>query len=505
MILVSILTIITYVCSSIVKADVNSGCPSWGCLPSGSFSLSSGVPPANGTVKWSTEILNVRNSLQVGSLRGCVSDQVAVVCSTQSGYVSMDPITGIAVWNTTSMNDPYLPIMDVYGNLIGTDQSQMVYVDREGFESTSINIADLKPAFSGMLANNSVILLTSSNTDTVQVVTYNTDGVVCGAVSLTATVGDVNGTFLPVGHPIIVGFRAYVITQFEPNVTSSQERETHWNLFRLYAFDLLNYMTLRIRIVWFIDIQGDADSRHKKWNSGTAIDTDVMPPIVAYLQDKVYVNIPFVSSLTNPVQPLMGTLWGILDNGDTASFVFKTIVQFGQIVVYNVNLEVEQPSRQPRAGYKTRKNTDQTLWISSKYSNLIGGYSSRNGNLIGYINTTRLANIDQITSKLAITRLTPSSLEDILIFGGTDTNGSALLVAIETDSTTNAALLLKTKLSDKNHNENNVTWEVTGQIVNFAQAVSGVDGSTAAWQVGLIAMVWENGTEFSKLHVKGVY
>ena len=66
-----------------VLSDVNSGCPQWGCLSWGSFSLSADIPASGGKVKWSREI-EALNSSDAGLdyERGCVSNQDFVVCTT---------------------------------------------------------------------------------------------------------------------------------------------------------------------------------------------------------------------------------------------------------------------------------------------------------------------------------------------------------------------------------------------------------------------------------------
>ena len=65
-----------------VIADINSGCPSWGCLPQGTFSFSSRIPTASNQLKWSTEIDQTNGTLDQLSVQGCVSDQQSVVCAT---------------------------------------------------------------------------------------------------------------------------------------------------------------------------------------------------------------------------------------------------------------------------------------------------------------------------------------------------------------------------------------------------------------------------------------
>ncbi|KAK3726663.1 hypothetical protein RRG08_016972 [Elysia crispata] len=131
-----------------VIADINSGCPSWGCLPQGTFSFSSRIPTASNQLKWSTEIDQTNGTLDQLSVQGCVSDQQSVVCATPRGYVSLDPENGQILWNYTTKTAPYLPVMDVYGDVIGMDKDQLYYVGSDGKHQHPVNIKVLQPAFS---------------------------------------------------------------------------------------------------------------------------------------------------------------------------------------------------------------------------------------------------------------------------------------------------------------------------------------------------------------------
>ncbi|GFO50288.1 hypothetical protein PoB_007679300 [Plakobranchus ocellatus] len=161
---------------SFVTGDINSGCPMWGCLPQGTFSFSAGVPTGgtNQQVKWSTEIDRSDGSEDILSGQGCVSDQEVVVCATSRGYVSLDPENGHILWNYTTETAPYLPVMDIFGDVIGMDKDNLYYVGSDGKPEKPINIKVLQPAFSVMVANNSILFLTSTSTKTGQVVTYGT-------------------------------------------------------------------------------------------------------------------------------------------------------------------------------------------------------------------------------------------------------------------------------------------------------------------------------------------
>ncbi|GFR83106.1 hypothetical protein ElyMa_000642400 [Elysia marginata] len=142
----------------------------------GTFSFSAGIPTTNNQVKWSTEIdhRNGSDAKDTLSFQGCVSDQQTIVCATSRGYVSLDPENGNILWNYTTRTAPYLPVMDVFGDVIGMDKDNLYYVGADGKPKHPISIKILQPAFSLMVANNSILFLTSTSTKTGQVVTYGT-------------------------------------------------------------------------------------------------------------------------------------------------------------------------------------------------------------------------------------------------------------------------------------------------------------------------------------------
>ena len=53
---------------------------------------------------------------------------------------------------------------------------------------------------------------------------YFSDGIVLASIPLSGTVERANGTFLPITTPLVVGSRAYVLTEFKPDEDTPETR-----------------------------------------------------------------------------------------------------------------------------------------------------------------------------------------------------------------------------------------------------------------------------------------
>ena len=81
--LLLIFSVSLYCALAASSADEASGCPSYGCLPSGTFALSADIPGTGNRVvgtTW-TVLVSARQSGRPSRL-GCVTCQESVVCST---------------------------------------------------------------------------------------------------------------------------------------------------------------------------------------------------------------------------------------------------------------------------------------------------------------------------------------------------------------------------------------------------------------------------------------
>ncbi|KAL8577021.1 hypothetical protein ACOMHN_065625 [Nucella lapillus] len=59
---------------------------------------------------------------------GCLSCQEGVVCVTHSGFVAVDQLQGNLTWRYDNMTSPSLPIMDIDGDVIGSDGKHIVKI-----------------------------------------------------------------------------------------------------------------------------------------------------------------------------------------------------------------------------------------------------------------------------------------------------------------------------------------------------------------------------------------
>ncbi|XP_076461587.1 uncharacterized protein LOC143294057 [Babylonia areolata] len=239
------------------EADRDSGCPSYGCLPSGTFALSSDVPGADGSPVGTRWTVLVSGEKDKGTSRfGCLSSQEGVACVTQSGFVAVDQLKGNIAWRYDHLTSPSMPILDVEGGVIGTDGRHLVKIDADGKVEPVINFyGDLNPMFSIQLTNNDLMLLTTYTSGLL--ITYGTDGIPEASFPLRGEIQRVNGSFVPVAQPVIYGMRAYILAEFVPDTPVSQTEQIPQvlGLQRLYAVDLWRRMTQRISPVWYFNFE----------------------------------------------------------------------------------------------------------------------------------------------------------------------------------------------------------------------------------------------------------
>ncbi|RUS71836.1 hypothetical protein EGW08_020399 [Elysia chlorotica] len=444
-----------------VLADINSGCPSWGCLPQGTFSFSAGIPTATNKLTWSTEIDQISGSVDDLSFQGCVSDQQTVVCPTSRGYVSLDPENGNVLWNYTTKTAPYLPVMDIYGDVIGMDTESLYYVASDGKPKQPINIKILQPAFSIMVANDSILFLTSTSTETGQVVTYGTDGVVDASITLTGVVERVNGTFVPSSQPIISGFRVYLLTEFVPTDMTSKAAQESLGMQRLYAFDLRARMADRIHTVWFYNLEMEGNHKHPTKNGGPyrtrGSDPGIIPPIVMYYKGVVYINNvgPQAGRTPNAKdnQPYSSMLWAFRDNGNDATLLYKKTCWYGPMAVYDTYNDLDSRGNHgtstSSSWTRTSEEDNPIIWILNRSPAMIAGHNAKDGSVIGRIDLAGVSKVEGwATSKMGVTRLSVNSTKDVIVVGMQDSSGEAFLVAVEVDRKmpNNASLMFSTKI-----------------------------------------------------------
>ncbi|ESO96916.1 hypothetical protein LOTGIDRAFT_231717 [Lottia gigantea] len=227
-----------------------SGCPLYGCTPSGSFSLNKVVISPDIKVAWTAQIDNSSHTSNIDN--GCVSNGNNLVCPTSNGYVSLDPTNGKELWRTKNLLRPTLPILDIYGDVIGCDGPSLVKIDSDGRLEPIIHLdlpLDSIYSLNLMTESNALVIVSRSG----MVVAYLTNGVPLASLQLNGTSDGQKGTFHPIASPVISGQRVYVLTEFSP--ASTNGRKKNLKDIRLYALDITDSITDRIHAAWFMDIQ----------------------------------------------------------------------------------------------------------------------------------------------------------------------------------------------------------------------------------------------------------
>ena len=71
---------------------------------------------------------------------------------------------------------------------------------------------------------------------------------------LNDTVSEVEGTFIPLGNPVMNDTRLYILTAFRPGTGSLQQQTDTTTHLRLYAIDIRTSISERIKIAWSYDV-----------------------------------------------------------------------------------------------------------------------------------------------------------------------------------------------------------------------------------------------------------
>ena len=309
------------------------GCPAYGCRPSGSFSFYLKVPTTNVTIDWGTSfILNaVPNAL------GCASNTVSIICqsngpfSDNKGYVSLKRENGEIRWRDSILVHPTLPLLDNYGDVTGSDGDNLVHYDADGKKYPKIDCGGLAPIYSIELIGSDFLLLASTKGD---IVVRLTNGVPVGYIRLDDVIGDIRGTFVPIGQPVVNEMRFYVLTEFVPIV------ETPSHLYsavqRLYAIDVRHSISARITVAWNYTFQSQMNEDNQ--NAETSIITS-REDHLQYVETRaangsqallwkaqsktLFINLPPVFNTTTKSSVLLG----VQDNGTKPILNFRSQFQ----------------------------------------------------------------------------------------------------------------------------------------------------------------------------------
>ncbi|XP_033757608.1 uncharacterized protein LOC117339989 [Pecten maximus] len=482
------------------NAQAVNACPSYACNPRGSFSYSLKYPNSsqNAYIAW-------KSNFPIGPLPntlGCVGNPNNIVCQSNGvkdvGYISLDVGTGSLAWASSLLRFPVLPIMDIFGDVIGTDGHYLVMIDDSGKMLSPIKIADvLFPMYSLLISANSLILLVSRSG---AVIVYETEGIPEASIWLTGTVQQTNGTFLPVAPPILHENRCYVLTEFKPDEGSPGANDPSiLGLQRLYAIDMYQRMVDRLHITWYFNFERETGS-HKLFRERTRTNKFVVemdmdntldsPPEETDedLQPSLMFNVETSTVMVNLPPPEGSnagpTLWGLKDDGDSATQLFRVTTGLKQMAMFDtsttsVNALPEITKHRPdgvSAGmfgpFPQRSSTSEedgtSVWAILTTLATIVQVSPLTGVIQNSIEVSSLLKVQkaQITSNLMVARSSGSD-SDVLIFG----------VEVATPSNTEEAR--EFLLLCKEHG-----LPVDLSVSTFVMGVSGVNGQLI-WMVPL--------------------
>ena len=439
------------------------GCPLLGCRPSGSFSMYLNIPRKNATVAWETKLLDpVPNAL------GCVADRFNIMCQSNgpfeedTGYVSLAGVNGTIRWRDKILRFPSLPIMDNFGDVTGSDGTNLVHYDIDGNLYPVIPCKEgMKPIFSMNLLGSRYMLMASENG---AFSIRATNGIPISFIYLNATIKGAKGLFLPLSQPVVNGKRFYVMTYFVPSSTSKDELLVNQ---RLYAIDVHQRMTKIITIAWYYSFQpfksildseirtrtvysvnnkvsaadtsGKAKNRGVSWNhmhTGLIMKQAIMWDGTT---KRIYVII-------KPANPLAfnGSLFlALKDNGKNATLDFDLGIPVDHMTTFEHNTGV--------SGTSKGNSYADSVWLGLNNGTILS--MSKNGSITRWINLRDLlkANVT-ITSEIMTTRANDSESDTLLMavrlsnpgtecftklneYGITDRNVRSLIIAIGTSST----------------------------------------------------------------------
>ena len=306
------------------------GCPMYGCRPSGSFSFYLQVPTSNTSVNWVSDLKMdpLPNPL------GCVSDTSSIVCQsngvfeTDKGYVSLQHNGSIA-WRDKLLQLPPLPIIDNFGDVTGSDGDKLVHYDQNGKTYPAIPCHNLKPIYNMALVGDSDLLLVSGNGN---IVVRQTNGVPVGSLTLNDTVGQTNGTFVPIAQPAINSNenRFYLLTKFVPQKSRDKNTTTQDDIIlRVYAIDVHASISDRITLVWNLTLTSYlSSSLDEPTRDGNVFSENMQGLLFDRVNKLLYVNVRVQSNINNKGgERLNGAIYGINDSGKMVFVNSETNVQ----------------------------------------------------------------------------------------------------------------------------------------------------------------------------------
>ncbi|XP_061170311.1 uncharacterized protein LOC133179616 [Saccostrea echinata] len=421
--------------------DFVSSCPCYGCRPSGTFSFSLS-PPTNASVAWTSQFFigPVPNAL------GCVGNANNIICQSNGprevGYLSLDVATGNLMWRDGILRFPVLPVMDVYGDVIGSDGHSLVLYMDDGTLKPVIRMSDwVYPIFSLSITEDDIFMFVSKNG---YVISYFPDGVCHASIPLPGELERVNGTFHPISTPVISGRRAYVLTQFIPE---GSKEPGNLGMRRLYAIDVIPRMVDRLHISWVINFEMEIPKKTMKRGNVVFFDqeeeeklsdTEKVPPRVMVNSDTdtVYVSLPAPSGTGST------KFWAIRDNqtSNIPEILFKTEYSLSSMATYEKGSDNQHTVNKRKDGLwekfgPLRDNTlrsererekPSSVWAVHNNKEIILEISPFSGSIIKSINISQvLKSKAMVTSDIMVTRSNVNDA-DHLVFTATLVNGPSV-------------------------------------------------------------------------------
>ncbi|XP_063427534.1 uncharacterized protein LOC134711036 [Mytilus trossulus] len=399
--------------SQSIRCWAISGCPVYGCQPSGTFSFSLELPSSEPKVIWNNTFGPVWNSL------GCVGNCNKIVCLYRGlriqGYVAIDKSSGKQIWYADALWNLTLPVMDMQGGIIWTDGHTMVKYEANGTQvKPSIPIPPfLYPCTTYRKWLRILVFASMAGI----IFAYDTHGIPVASIPLPGTLDQVNGTFIPVSTPAIVENRVYVLTEFKPrNDTEATCKSGVEGRQGLYAIDVFPRMADRLHISWYFDFElvSKILVKHKKGVDTLTFDLNQRKQIHE----------------RNEKCPRR-TFWAIKDKGDSSSLTYKRFIPASRMAMYETNGAIEK-RRQKEEKYTSNllahiasrssrlsKTTEIQVWLLAQKNNLIYKVLPLTGSVETTINlSTLLGGEAEVTSDIMVSRKGDNEI-DSLIFGVT--------------------------------------------------------------------------------------
>ncbi|XP_062603981.1 uncharacterized protein LOC134265786 [Saccostrea cucullata] len=398
-------------------------CPMYGCRPSGTFSYDLDIT-VNVSLAWPKPFKQSSSK----DLLGCVGNEELIVCQgdgqTHRGYISLSVQNGSLVWYDKVLYRPTLPIMDIYGDIVGTDGNKLVKYEADGtLEKPVINEENLSPVYSITFSDNNIFAIVSKLG---MLVTVESNGVPHSFIEFRGWEERMNGTFIPIAPPVVSGHRIYILTAFRPD-----GKKSTLSMQRLYAIDIFNVLSGKLKIAWYFNFErlSVATSKIKREVFET---TSVEPQILVNTDtNMLYVNLPPLQDNSNAIH----VVWGFKDDlqSSTPTLLFKTPQAVAGLAMYESSRSIQVnnsgalkngpwmhlPIFRPLGSVKESEEIDASLWTVSTDKRLILKLSPTDGTVLQHIKLKDLFNMTTtVTSRVMVARSTSSSTRsDNLIFG----------------------------------------------------------------------------------------